>query len=194
MQQTQASHRKSHRKLRALCEGAVLIAVAEILSFLPLWKMPWGGSIDLAMLPVLIYCLRWGFGPGMLVSVAHALLQTLFESSVAVIGWQSIVGDFLLAYAVLGVAGLFSGRKNGFYFGTLAACGLRFLVHYVVGATLWAEYMPEIFFGLTMTSPWFYSALYNGFYMAIDTILILVIGWLLTKTPLQKFLVPEPKG
>lgn len=190
MEQTQASH----RKLRALCEGAILIALAEILSFLPLWKMPWGGSIDLAMLPVMIYCLRWGFGPGMLVSVAHALLQVLFDSSSATIGWQSIVGDFLLAYAVLGVAGLFSGRKNGFYTGTLVACFLRFLVHYVVGATLWAEYMPDIFFNMTMTSPWIYSALYNGFYIAIDAVLILLVGWLLTKTPLKKFMLPEPKG
>lgn len=41
----------SHAKLRALTEGAILIALAEILSFLPLYKMPWGGSVDLAMLP-----------------------------------------------------------------------------------------------------------------------------------------------
>ena len=30
----------SHRKVRMLTEGAVCIALAEILSFLPLYKMP----------------------------------------------------------------------------------------------------------------------------------------------------------
>ena len=62
----------------------------------------------------------------------------------------------------------------------------RFLVHYVVGATIWAEYMPEVFFGLTMTTPWFYSLLYNGFYMAIDMALCLVIFGALSR-PLGKY-------
>ncbi len=181
--------RKSHKDLRCLCEGALMIALAEILSFLPLYKMPWGGSIDLAMLPIFIFCARWGFGPGLLVSLAHAVLQTLFEGGIA-IGWESILGDFLIAYTVLGVAGLFYKMKGGFYWGTLVGSAARFLVHYVVGATIWAEYMPETFFNMTMTTPWFYSALYNGFYMVIDCAAILFIGFLLSKTPAKKFLLP----
>ena len=119
-------------KLKVLTEGAILIALAEILSFLPFYKFPWGGSIDLAMLPIIIGCVRWGFGPGMLIAAAHAILQTLFEGGIA-IGWQSILGDFLLAYMVLGLAGLFKGK---FVPATVVACAARFLVHYVVGATI----------------------------------------------------------
>ncbi len=174
-------------RIRALTEGAIFIAMAEILGFLPLYKLPWGGSIDFATLPVLLFCCRWGFGPGMLASCAHALLQTLFEGGIA-IGWQSILGDFLLAYAVLGVAGLFRGK---FYLGATVACALRFFVHYVVGATLWAEYMPETFFGMTMTTPWFYSALYNGAYMLPDLMLILLVYFALSKTPLSIYLKAE---
>lgn len=180
----------SHRRVRALCEGALMIALAEILSFLPLYKMAWGGSIDLAMLPILVYCVRWGLGPGLLVSLAHAVLQTLFEGGIA-IGWLSIVGDFLVAYTVLGFAGLFRGKRGGFYLGTLTGCLLRFLVHYVVGATIWAEYMPATFFNMTMTTPWFYSFLYNGFYMFIDMALILLIGAVLSRTPARKYLLGE---
>ncbi len=179
----------SRTAVRTLCEGALMIALAEILSFLPLYKMPWGGSIDLAMLPIFLFCARWGFGPGMLASIAHAVLQTLFEGGIA-IGWQSIVGDFLLAYSVLGVAGLFWKVKGGFYIGTLVGCALRFLVHYVVGATIWAEYMPEVFFNMTMTTPWIYSALYNGFYMVIDCAAVLLVGFLLSRTPAAKYLKP----
>ena len=172
------------RNLLALCEGAILIAMAEILGFLPLYKLPWGGSIDLAMLPVLLFCCRWGFGPGMLVSVAHAVLQTLFEGGIA-IGWQSILGDFLIAYSVLGLAGLFQGK---FYLGATVACASRFLVHYVVGATIWAEYMPEAFFGMTMTTPWIYSALYNAAYMLPDFLLVAAAYFLLSKTPVARYL------
>ncbi len=176
--------KNTRRSLRALTEGAIFIALAEILSFLPLYKLPWGGSIDFAMLPILLFCCRWGFGPGMLASCAHAILQTMFEGGIA-IGWESILGDFLLAYAVLGAAGVFRGR---FYAGATVACTLRFAVHYVVGATIWAEYMPEQFFGMTMTTPWFYSALYNGAYMLPDLLLILAAYSILRKTPLAPYL------
>ena len=164
-----------------------MIALAEILSFLPLYKLPWGGSIDLAMLPVILYAVRWGIGPGLAMSFAHGLLQMLFEGGIA-IGWQSILGDYLVAYGVLGVAGLFKGK---FAVGTVVACLLRFLVHYVVGATVWASYMPEVFLGLPMINPWVYSALYNGAYMLPDLIMVLVAGLLLSKTPVKKYLVME---
>ena len=177
----------SHAKLRALTEGAILIALAEILSFLPLYKMPWGGSVDLAMLPIILYCVRWGFGAGMVASFAHAVLQMLFEGGIA-IGWQSIIGDFIVAYTVLGLAGLFKGN---FFLGTVVACVARFLVHYVVGATIWAEYMPETFFNMTMTTPWIYSALYNAAYMLPDMVVILVIGAILMKTPAKKYITGQ---
>ena len=176
-----------NKQIRALTEGAVMIALAEILSFLPLYKLPWGGSIDLAMLPVILYAVRWGFGAGMVMSFAHGLLQMLFEGGIA-IGWQSILGDYLVAYAVLGVAGLFRGK---FAIGSVVACLLRFAVHYVVGATVWAEYMPEVFLGLPMVNPWVYSALYNGAYMLPDLVMVLVAGLLLMKTPVRKYLVCE---
>ena len=177
----------SHRKVRMLTEGALCIALAEILSFLPLYKMPWGGSLDLAMLPIIVFCVRWGFGPGLIVSFAHAVLQTLFEGGIA-IGWQSIIGDFIVAYTVLGLAGLFKGK---FYPATVVSCVARFLVHYVVGATIWAEYMPETFFNMTMTTPWIYSALYNAAYMLPDMLVILLVGVILMKTPAKKYVTGE---
>ena len=177
-----------HSYIRALTEGGILIALAEILSLIPLWKFPWGGSIDLGMLPVILFCIRWGFGPGMVAATAHALLQLLLGSKGEFIGWQSIIGDYMLAYMVLGVAGLFKGKMIP---ATLVSCGLRFMVHYVVGATLWAEYMPETFFGMTMTTPWVYSALYNGCYMLPCTVLVLVAGLLIGQTPLKKYLTGE---
>ena len=43
-----------NQKLRALVEGAVFIAVAQILSMIKLWEMPWGGSVVLAMVPLIL--------------------------------------------------------------------------------------------------------------------------------------------
>ena len=50
--------------------------------------------------------------------------------------------------------------------------------------------MPEQFFDMTMTTPWFYSALYNGFYMVIDCAAVLFIGFLLLQTPAKQYLLP----
>ena len=89
---------------------------------------------------------------------------------------------------VLGVAGLFPRSKGGFFAGILTGSAARFLVHYVVGATIWADYMPESFFRMTMTTPWLYSALYNGAFMLPDTVLCLAVGAVLWK-PLGKFIL-----
>ena len=177
------------QNLRCLVEGALLVALAQILCYLKLWELPQGGSVTISMLPIFLYCARWGFGPGMLASFAYSLLQLLLDGAYAW-GWQSMLGDYIFAFAVLGVAGLFWKKKNGFVLGATAGCVARFLVHYVVGATVWAEYMPETFFGMTMTTPWFYSALYNGSYMLIDMILCLAVGALIWK-PLGKYIRGE---
>ncbi len=179
----------NHRKLRSLCEGAVLLAAAQVLSYIKLWEMPWGGSVVLSMIPLVLYAVRWGLGSGLLASFAFGILQFVFDGGFA-LGWQSIVGDYLLAFAVLGFAGLVAHRKSGVFTGTLIAGFLRFLVHYVVGATIWAEYMPEVFFGLTMKSPWFYSLLYNLAYM-LPNIAITLVVFAVAYKPLKKFFLAE---
>ena len=180
---------KKNTSLRCLTEGAVLVALAQVLSYLKLFELPQGGSITIAMLPIFVFCARWGFGPAMLVSFVYSVLQLLLDGAYAW-GWQSMLGDYIVAFTVLGLAGLFHKQKNGLFTGIIVGSLARFLVHYVVGATVWAEYMPEEFFGMTMHTPWFYSMLYNGSYMVIDMILCLVIAALLWK-PMGKYLRGE---
>ena len=174
------------RTLLSLCEGAIMVALAQVLGYLKIWQMPNGGSVTFIMLPIFVYCVRWGFGRGMLAAFALSVLQFLLDGGMA-LGWQSIIGDYLLAYSVLGLAGLFSKTKGGFFWGTLVGSFARFLVAWVVGATIWAEYMPESFFGMTMTTPWLYSLLYNGSYILLSMALCLAIGAVVYK-PLGKFL------
>ena len=57
----------------------------------------------------------------------------------------------------------------------------------MVGATIWAAYMPDTFFGMTMHSPWFYSLLYNLAYMLPNIAITLVIFAIAYK-PLGKYL------
>ena len=109
---------KSHLRLRALCEGAIFIALAQVLSYLKLYELPQGGSITIEMLPIFLYCARWGFGPGMLASFAYSILQALLSSTYAWT-WQSLIGDYLLAFTALGLAGSCAKLKGGFFYGTV---------------------------------------------------------------------------
>ena len=175
--------------LRRLCEGAIMVAIAQILSYIKLWEMPWGGSIVLAMVPIILFSVRWGLGSGLLAGFVFGVLQFMFDGGFA-IGWQSIIGDYLLAFTVLGLAGLMKGKKLSVFWGTLIGGVARFLVHYVVGATIWAAYMPDTFFGMTMTSPWIYSLLYNIAYMGPNIIITLVIFGLLY-VPMKKYMLGQ---
>lgn len=181
--------KKSNLTLRALTEGAIMVAAAQVLSYLKLWRMPWGGSITLAMVPIVLYAVRWGLRSGLLAAFVLGVLQFMFDGGLA-IGWQSIIGDYVLAYGALGLAGLAFGKKNGIFTGTLIGGLARFLVHYVVGATVWGEYMPDSFFGMTMHSPWFYSLLYNLAYMLPNILACLLVFAILWK-PLGKYLRGE---
>ena len=179
----------SHRSVRALCEGAILVAAAQLLSYLRLWRMPWGGSVVLAMVPIVLYAIRWGFARGLFAGFVFGILQFTLDGGFA-IGWQSIIGDYLLAYTAVGFAGLCRGRKGAVFTGTLLGGGVRFLVHFVVGATVWAAYMPEEFFGMAMTSPWFYSLLYNLAYM-IPNIAVTLLVFAVLYRPMGKYLRAE---
>lgn len=178
-----------NKTLKCMIEGALFVAVAQVLSMLKLWEMPWGGSVTLAMVPILLYAVRWGVGPGLAAGFVFGVLQFMFDGGFA-IGWQSIVGDYLLAFTALGLAGLWHHKRGDVYVGTLIGGLARFLVHYVVGATIWAEYMPEKFFGMSMHSPWFYSMLYNLAYMLPNIILCLIVFVLLSQ-PLKKYIRGE---
>ena len=72
------------------------------------------------------------------------------------------------------------------FYGTVIGGLLRFLAQYLVGALVWGKYMPDEFFGMSMTSPGFYSLLYNGSYMLPDIILCAVVFALLYR-PLKKY-------
>lgn len=184
------SNTKSHLALRALIEGAILVALAEILGYIKLWHMPEGGSISLMMLPIVVYALRWGLGHGLLAGLAFGILDFMLGGGIA-IGWQSILGDYVAALTVLGLAG--AGHKKGLagaIGGTALATLARYAVVTVTGATLWGEYMRDLYI-FHFTSPWTYSVIYNlpVLISAVLTVVIVVI--LYNIKPLRKYLTGD---
>ena len=46
-----ANSSASHLKIRMLCEGAMMVALAQVLSYIKLMELPNGGSLTPAMFP-----------------------------------------------------------------------------------------------------------------------------------------------
>lgn len=179
---------------------AVMIALAFGLSYVPLWKMPFGGTVTLfSMLPIMFISIKYGVGWGLGSAFVYSWLQVLQGE---VFGWgltpAMLVGalllDYVVAFTVIGLAGIF--RKygpSGAIFGCLLTCLLRFTSHLISGVVLWANYEQFIAFGKSWVNhPWLYSVVYNGFYMLPETALT-VVGVILVFTlpQLKKFTQPE---
>lgn len=107
---------KSHLRLRALCEGAIFIALAQVLSYLKLFELPQGGSITIEMLPIFLYCARWASAPVCLRALPTAFCRRCSAARMPGRGSRSS-GDYLLAFTVLGFAGACSKLKGGFFIG-----------------------------------------------------------------------------
>ena len=182
--------RNMRNAIRMICEGALMVALAQVLGYLKLWRMPWGGSVSPIMIPIVFFALRWGLGSGLLAGLALGILQFMYDGGF-VLGWQSILGDYVLPYTMVGFAGVFAGKKSGIYWGSLLGGIGRFIPLYITGATLWAKYMPEVFFGMTMTSPWQYSLLYNAVYVGLNTVLCMVVFGLLSRSSAKKYLTGD---
>ena len=151
-----------------------MVALSLILGLFKVFELPQGGSISLEMLPLFLYCVRWGMKSGFVVCLAFGVLQ-IFVQGVLAYGWQSILLDYIAAFTVIGVAGLFRGRERGIFWGTLLGAAARFAVHFISGITIYRILAPTELFNTTFTSPWMYSLAYNGSYVAIDTAICLII-------------------
>ena len=163
-----------------LTESAIMLAFATILSLLKVVDLPYGGSITaFSMLPILIIAYRYGTAWGVFTAFADGLLQmltgmnSLSYATSAGAAAAIIVLDYLLAFAVLGLAGLFRrpGRSQGTSLALAAVItgALRYLCHVLSGCTVWA--------GLSIPSQdaLLYSLAYNATYM-VPEILLTVVG------------------
>ena len=156
------------RDTRVLVEGALCVALSVVLSHLVFLRMPQGGSITLEMAPLLYFSYRHGFKKGVLAGGLSGLLQ-MFLGGYVVHPLQAML-DYPLAFAAMGVAGLFARKLVA---GTFAACALRLLCHVLTGVVFFSRYAPEL------QNPWIYSLVYNSTYIVPSTALSATAAWIL---------------
>ncbi len=112
----------------------------------------------------------WGIGAGLVFGTLK-----YFLASGASISWVSIIFDYGVAYAFVGFAGLFKKKYVLLPVAALVGCFARFIIHFISGITVYAQYMPEEFMGFSGMTPVLYSTLYNGTYMLPNTVIAIAI-------------------
>ena len=82
-------------KTRMICEAAIFIAMAEILSLIKLYEFPNGGSITLEMLPIILFAARYGCGWGSLAGLVYGTITYLIGNKFS-IDWTTILCDYFI--------------------------------------------------------------------------------------------------
>ena len=207
--------RQSSTRIFNLVLGGIMVALGTVLSFIKPFDLPYGGSITLcSMLPIMFYGYRCGPKWGLAAGFVFSVLQLLFGlddlkgiSALMVVG--SILLDYLLAFTVLGLAGMFRGkiRNNAaaFTLGCLVTGLLRYVCSFLSGWLLWAQFMTvtdmqdfiaNFVPGLAGASGTglaiFYSLVYNGSYMIPESVLTCVVGFLLMQFAGKQILEKDP--
>ncbi|MBQ5316051.1 MAG: energy-coupled thiamine transporter ThiT [Oscillospiraceae bacterium] len=188
----------SNQKTRCMVECAAMVALAVVLSFIRVYKLPWGGSITLlSMLPIVVFSIRRGIGWGLGCSFIFALFQFAQGVGDGLFTWgltpvmliACIFLDYLGAFSVLGIAGIFRSKGNtGNIIGTVIAITCRFLFHFLSGVIIWKSY-GELWNGFSTDNSVLYSLLYNGSYMLPEMIFTTVGAAVLFGLPQTKKLL-----
>ncbi|MBQ8332046.1 MAG: energy-coupled thiamine transporter ThiT [Clostridia bacterium] len=187
-------------RIRTLCECAIMLALAVALSYVKIFQLPFDGSITLlSMLPLCLISIKhglmWGLGTAFCYSWFQILQGGVFAwglTPVMLIG--SLLLDYVLAFTVLGLAGVFRRKGTaGMVGGVALVCGLRFLVHFLAGIILWANLEQFVAFGKEWVGrPVLYSLCYNGIYMLPETVLTVAAATLLFRLPqFKRILLPK---
>jgi thiamine transporter len=180
-----------------MTEIALSIALAAVLHLVfKVWQMPFGGSISLEMLPIIIVALRRGVLAGVLAGVLFGVIDYFMEPFF--VHWVQLLLDYPVAFGCVGLAGLmrplavsaFRAGKPGRVVWTAVVPAVvigglaRFGAHLVSGA---------IFFGANAPAGqnvWLYSAVYNATYVLPSVVACGVVAAILV--PVLERAVPTP--
>lgn len=173
---------------RSIVYAAVCIALAFGLSYIRLFKAPYGGSITLfSILPIALYSYMFGIKKGIMCGFIYGLLQSVQDPWV--VHPVQYILDYPLAFAMVGLCGgifrkLFAKIATlpdrvrdgiALSLGIVAGITLRYFCHVISGAVYFGEYAADYGFG----NAWTYSFTYNALYVFPDGAISMVGAFLI---------------
>ena len=170
-------------RVRLLAEMGLAIALFAVLAY---FKIPtpfnlFGGSVSLAMLPIVVLALLRGPWVGLAVGVLCGCIDIMFDPYI--VHPAQLILDYPLAYGAVGSAGFLSsavrraldGKKTviaasytvaAVVFGT----AMRFIPAFMSGMIFFGEFAPE---GQPV---WLYSLLYQLGYLPASALVVSIVA------------------
>ena len=158
-------------KQLVFCAAALALGFAT--SFIKIVPMPWGGSITLCSM-LFVTLIGYWYGPkiGITAGFAYGLLQFVQDGGSYILSPLQACLDYIVAFAALGLSGLFYKKSNGLLKGYLFAIFARGVFHTIGGYLYWMDYMPENF---PSSLAAIYPIAYNYAYILAEGLITIVI-------------------
>ena len=122
---------------RILVEIAVLASLATVLGFFKLYRLPWGGSVSLKLLPLYYLAMRRGPKAGSAGGLIAGIITLILDP--VILHPAQVLLDYILPYLSVGIVGWLPRFPR---MGISLATGLQYLFHIVSGAVFFAAYAP----------------------------------------------------
>jgi len=186
------------KNIAILAEIGVMAALALVFDMI---ASPWGfingGSISIAMLPIVVVAVRRGLKAGLLAGLMLGVLQIVSSlRGLYILNFTQFLLDYILAFLVLGLAGVFKQalHKPLALIASIAlATFARLIVASAAGVAYWSTYIPDGIanvdgvFGTSFTAllanptamTWIGSVVYNAAYLIPSAILSILLALIL---------------
>ena len=191
---------KNKEKILIIAEIAIFAAIGLVLDLLATFYsgyFPFGGSISMAMIPIIIISFRRGAIVGVLCGVIVGLVSMSYTPVYSIADtWYNVflqIGmDYIFSYMLAGIVGIFKPliKKMNHVFiitmATLVAGILKFGSHFLSGILYWPEFPDQ-----PMLERCIYSLVYNGGYMIPTIIICCLINFVISFKFKKIFFISE---
>ena len=176
---------KTQRLVMISIYVALAIALDLVKEFIPFLNMPSGGSINIALIPIVICSFHLGIKEGMIVGTLWFVISSLIGLNKYFVSFGQIIFDYIIPSLIPGISAILYRKKNTIEIelGLLVMMAIRTFSLVLSGAIYWFD--ESVASG--SYAAWSGSLIYNLPY-SLATLLMLLIVVPLLLNSLKKYL------
>ena len=178
-----------NNKVKTIVFMSLYVALAIVLDyikeFIPFLNMAAGGSINIALIPVVVASFHLGYSKGVLTGLLWWLLSFVLGLNRYFISVPQYVLDYIIPSGIAGICSLFYKKKKitEAEIGITLMMIIRMISVIISGAIYWPGDLAA-----GSTAAWIYSLSYNLPYSLLTLIMLLLLVPIILKS-LRKYLV-----
>ena len=152
---------------------AMAIALDYIKEFIPFLNMPSGGSINIALIPIVMGSFHLGTFDGIAIGLLWWLVSSIMGLNPYYVSLLQYICDYIIPSGIVGLSAVFYGEKKSkleIVAGIVLAMSIRTFFIVLSGAIFWADGVAQ-----GSNAAWLASLIYNGPYSLATLLMLLLI-------------------